>query len=83
MNIRRRFWIEIALAVIASVLFVMTMMWKEWIEIVFDVDPDRGSGALEWTIVLAFMFASIVFSISARREWRRTERPLSESLPKL
>ncbi len=77
MNIRRRFWVEIALAVTAAGLFVMTMLWKDWIEIVFGVDPDRGSGALEWIIVLAFMFASIVFSLSARREWRRGVRPLS------
>ena len=68
---RRRFWIELGLAVLTGVLTVVTLISHEWIEIVFGVDPDRGSGALEWGIVALLAVATVVSGSLARVEWRR------------
>ena len=68
-NARIRFWIEVALAVIAAALAVLTLITREWIELLFGVDPDQGSGALEWAIVIALFVASIVLALVAR--WDR------------
>jgi hypothetical protein len=65
------FWIEIGLAGISAFLAVITLLWPDWIEIVFKVDPDMGNGSLERVIVgLAFALA-VAFSVLARRAWRR------------
>jgi hypothetical protein len=48
------------------------VFWKDWIEIVFHVDPDAGSGALEWGIVLLTLVLSVAFLFLARAEWRRS-----------
>jgi hypothetical protein len=51
---------------------VLTLVEREWIELVFGVEPDRGDGSLEWTIVAVLLVATIVFAWLARAEWRRT-----------
>jgi hypothetical protein len=70
-SLRSRFWIEVALAAITGVLAVATLISREWIEIVFGVDPDHGDGSLEWLIVAVAFAATIGFSALARLEWRR------------
>jgi hypothetical protein len=67
---RARFWIETALAVAAVALFLLTLVSREWIELVFGVDPDHGNGSLEWLIAIALLCTSGAFSYLARREWR-------------
>jgi undecaprenyl pyrophosphate phosphatase UppP len=66
--------VESALAIVAAALAVITFFWHDWIELVFKVDPDEGSGALEWGIVVAFAVAAIVAGSLARLEWRRTRQ---------
>jgi O-antigen/teichoic acid export membrane protein len=68
---RIRFWIEAVLAVLTAALFVLTLFSREWIELVFGVDPDRGSGALEWAIVATLLLATVTLTVAARVEWRR------------
>lgn len=68
---RARFWIEAALAVLTTALLVLTLVSREWIEFLFGIDPDGGSGALEWGIVVVLLVASIAFSAMARVEWKR------------
>jgi len=68
---RRRLQIEVTLAAAATTLAVVTIFWKDWIEVLFRVDPDRGSGLLEW-LVVGVLFAVAAFSaLAARWEWRR------------
>ena len=68
---RIRFWIEVALAVITAGLAILTLVTREWIELFFGVDPDAGSGALEWAIVIALAVATVAFSLMARAELKR------------
>jgi len=75
---RNRFWIESALAATTGLLGGVTTIWREWIEVVFRVDPDSGSGSLEWTIVAALACITLVAVIMARIEFRRTP-PLAAS----
>lgn len=68
-NLRRRFWVEAALATATAILTVVTLISREWIEIVFGVEPDGGSGLVEWAIVVGLAAATLLFSLAARAEW--------------
>jgi hypothetical protein len=70
-QVRRRFWVEIALAAISLLLLAMTLVSEEWIELIFGVSPDAGSGALEWSLTGLTFALTVVFLILARFEWRR------------
>jgi apolipoprotein N-acyltransferase len=71
-SVRRGFLVRLGLAAGSAALFVVTLVWHDWIEIVFRVDPDRGNGWLEWLVVLVAFGLTLIFSISARQEWRRS-----------
>jgi hypothetical protein len=70
-HLRPRFWIESVLAAASLVFALLTLLWKDWIELVFRVDPDHHSGSLEMGIVLAAIAITVIFAILARVEWRR------------
>jgi len=72
---RRRFWLELLVASAGSTAFVLTLLWKDWIELVFRVDVDARSGAAEWAIAAGLLALSICCGVLARAEWRR--RPAS------
>ena len=71
MHLRVRFWLEAVLAALATALFVLTLVSRDWIERIFHVEPDASSGALEWLIVVALLVATIALIAAARSEWRR------------
>ncbi len=57
--LRRRFWLETAMAIVTGILFVITLVRNDWIEIVFRVDPDNNNGTLEWLIVGVLLVVTI------------------------
>ena len=61
----------------SAVFTLLTLLWKDWIEIVFRVDPDGGSGWLEWAIAAAALAVALVSGALARRD-----RPRASSRPK-
>jgi hypothetical protein len=65
-----RFWWDSGGALLSAGLCVATLLNAEWIELVFGVDPDHGSGALEWGIVIVTAAFASLLSLLARREWR-------------
>jgi len=71
-RVRYRFWVELAGAVASLCLTILTLVNKEWIEVLFHVDPDAGSGLLEWAIVLLTGGLTVLLSVALRAEWRRT-----------
>ena len=75
--LRRRFWLETGIAIITGVLFAITLIRNDWIEIVFRVDPDNNNGTFEWLIVGALLLVTITLFILASYEWRRARAAIS------
>jgi hypothetical protein len=65
------FWIEVFLAVCSAIATVLSLVWPQWIEAVFEESPDAGDGSAERLVAVVFLVATVVFSWFARREWRQ------------
>ena len=70
-GLRLWFYAEAIIGMLTSVLFVYTLFARNWIEMVFHIDPDKGQGGLEWLIVAAVFALAMSCGYLARREWRR------------
>jgi hypothetical protein len=70
-GLRRRFWPEAALSVVTAALFVFTLVRRDWIEVLFGVDPDQHNGTLELLIVGALLVVTVTLISMATYEWRR------------
>lgn len=68
---RRLLFVETGLATATGLSAIVPLISREWIEIVFGVDPDHGSGGLEWLIVAALAVAALIAGALARSESRR------------
>jgi hypothetical protein len=66
--VRKRFWIETAAATVGLVLAVLTLVLPSWLEVVFGIDPDHGSGSAEWILVGVATTVAVLASMAARRE---------------
>jgi hypothetical protein len=71
MRTRRVAWIRFWVAIFVAALAAVTAVVPDWIEEVFGVEPDGGSGALEWTLTLALAAAAGFALWTAHAEWRR------------
>jgi hypothetical protein len=69
--LRRRFWPELSLGFVTALLTVVTLVRRDWIEALFRVDPDQGSGSLEWVIVAGLAVVTVALFALATYEWRR------------
>jgi hypothetical protein len=70
-NLRTRFWFESALALVSLAALVITLISKSWIETLTGLDPDGGSGAAEWAVVVALTAVTISALAMARVELKR------------
>ena len=75
--LRLRFWLETGLAIVTGILFVITLIQRNWIEVAFGVDPDNGNGTLEWLIVGALLIVTIALFTLASYEWRKARAAIS------
>ena len=67
----RRLRLEVGLAALSAALFIATLTWPEWIEVVFGVEPDHGDGSAEWLVTAVTGLSAIVAVLLARAYWRR------------
>jgi hypothetical protein len=70
-TLRHRFWLELAAAGVAFVMIILTAVIPNWIELFFGLDPDAGSGGMEWLITAAPVGLFLGFGLLARVEFRR------------
>jgi hypothetical protein len=70
-RLRRRLRIEAVLAGVSAILFILTLVFPEWIEVITGLEPDAGSGALELVVAGAFLVGAMVSAVLARRDQRR------------
>jgi hypothetical protein len=68
---RIRFWVETALSFWTGTLFLLAAFSRTWAEQAFGVDPDKGSGTFEWSLVAALFAVAVVIGLLARRQYRR------------
>jgi hypothetical protein len=69
---RRRFWFELSLAVTSVLLVMAAASNPRWVESLLGVDPDAGSGALEWLMPVLVAAVAVGSSLLAFIELRRT-----------
>lgn len=62
----------------ALLLALLTLVWRDWIEEIFGVDPDNRSGGLEWIIVVGLLVVAAALAVTARVEWRRLRPALDQ-----
>ena len=67
LKIRAR--LEFAVAVVAGILGILSIFWRDWIEALTGWDPDQHSGAAEWFIVVALLTVSVLVGLAGRRDW--------------
>lgn len=72
MTQRTRLTLTTVLAVVFTLLTIVTAIWPTWIESLFEASPDGGSGTLEMLIALPFGVAAVVSGLLARRALRAT-----------
>src|SRR3954470_5610264 len=70
--------IETVLAVVAGTLAVVTLIWPTWIETLFGVEPDAGSGEAEWWIVVVLALVAVAPGLLARRDYTAARRLSAE-----
>ncbi|WP_344808937.1 hypothetical protein [Microlunatus ginsengisoli] len=49
---------------------IVTLVSRDWLEALLRINPDAGSGAVEWVIVLSLAVSAGLLAWAARREWR-------------
>ncbi|MET1086755.1 MAG: hypothetical protein ABWY04_06495 [Arthrobacter sp.] len=74
-KLRTIFWWEATGAVASGALFIVTLFNREWIELLFGVEPDGGNGTLEWAVVIALAALTLLSGMLVRREWRHSVIP--------
>lgn len=72
-----RLRLEAALALVTLSVAAITLTWPSWIEIVFGVDPDHGSGSFERLLVGGAAALCLVSLLLARGQWKRSRSEMA------
>ena len=62
--------VESLLAALSATALVLTSLWPQWIEDLFGLEPDGGSGETEWGLSIGLAIATAVFITRAGQAWR-------------
>jgi hypothetical protein len=66
-----RAWFATTLSLASVALLVLTAVVPNWIEVLFGVSPDSGSGSLELLVTLGLAGLAVSSAAAAVLEWRR------------
>lgn len=73
-SMRVRLCVKFALSIVSALLLGITLRWPQWIEMMFDVDPDGGDGSSEWGLTLTFAAVTILAFASTARDFRNYKK---------
>jgi hypothetical protein len=76
-RLRRRFWVELCAAMAALLFLAAATINPVWIESATGLDPDAGSGAVEWLLALLAAGVAAGSSLLAWAELRRRAAAVS------
>ena len=62
--------LEMAVALCAGFLGILTIFWHDWIEALTGWDPDQHNGSVEWVVVIGLLTIAVVMGLVARRHWK-------------
>jgi hypothetical protein len=62
--------LEMAVALCAGILGVLTIFWHDWIEALTGQDPDHHNGSAEWIVVVGLLAVAVAMGFAARRHWK-------------
>src|SRR5262252_188225 len=62
--------LEMAVALAAGILGLVTIFWHDWIEMLTGLDPDQHNGSVEWLLVAGLLAIAVAMGLVARRHWR-------------
>jgi hypothetical protein len=68
--LRLRVRAELAVALAAGVLGILTIFWHDWIELLTGWDPDRHNGGAEWIVAGGLLTVAVMLGLAARHHWR-------------
>jgi hypothetical protein len=71
MRSRIRIKLELSLAFAVTMLGIVTIRWRDWIESVFRFDPDHHNGSLEWALIVGLFALATGLTWAAHYERRR------------
>jgi hypothetical protein len=72
MRVRRRFWLEAALAALSGILTTAIVLWPDRIGRITGFDPNQQPWAVVAVIAGALGVAAIELASAAWSEWRRS-----------
>jgi hypothetical protein len=72
-----RSWVEMLMGGLSALVFAATLVWPDWIERLFGIEPDGGDGSAEWGWAIAFAVAALLLFADAGRIWWRAPRAQS------
>ena len=61
--------LETAVSVISGGLALLTVISPSWIEELTGLEPDDGTGVIEWLFVAAFAAIAVALGLLARRDY--------------
>ncbi|MHB8660236.1 MAG: ABC transporter permease [Solirubrobacteraceae bacterium] len=70
-DLSRLLWFETCAAILSGSLMILTVLWRDWVEVLFGVDPDHHSGSLEWFLLVGSISATALLAVAARHEWNQ------------
>lgn len=66
-----RRWVEAAIAGVALLFTVLSLIWPRWIEDLLGASPDGGNGEAERWFALVWLAGAALFGWLAHRDHRR------------